>query len=52
MTDLYSSFKYLVFDRPVMDRIATAADDSTHARDGWDTAGKIYIGTLDGRMKC
>jgi fumarate reductase flavoprotein subunit len=39
---------FLVFDQTVMDRIATAADDSAHARDGWATKGKIYIGTFPG----
>lgn len=39
---------FVVMDRCVTDRIATAADDSAYARDGWLAPGKMYIGTFPG----
>ncbi|HEU0103416.1 MAG TPA: FAD-dependent oxidoreductase [Mycobacteriales bacterium] len=39
---------YLVLDDRVVRRIATAADDSPHARDGWLTQDKLYVATFPG----
>jgi fumarate reductase flavoprotein subunit len=39
---------YVVLDAALVDRIATAADDSPHARDGWLRHGKLHLGTYPG----
>jgi fumarate reductase flavoprotein subunit len=39
---------FVVFDGRVAGRLATAADDSPHARDGWHRLDKLYISTFPG----
>jgi fumarate reductase flavoprotein subunit len=39
---------FVVLDATLVDRLATAADDSAHARDGWLRHDKLHLGTYPG----
>jgi fumarate reductase flavoprotein subunit len=40
---------FVIFDGALAGRLATAADDSAHARDGWHRLNKLYVSTFPGR---
>lgn len=39
---------FFVLDTTIVENVATAADDSPNARDGWQTTGKLHLGTFPG----